>query len=362
MKNITKVLIVILILITPSLTYSQDDCKKMITKNETDKIKNQKTVETKWIAYNRNLTTSQTIHFELFSNFILVWFSSTEEYAIDKGNELGILFENEESILLKFEKSNTIKTFGNAKIYENYVYLNSRKDIEKFNNLKIVKVRQYSMDKDFDVKDNKSLEIKNSFNCLMSEIDTNNLNIDTNDNSENNINNDLSESNLLDTAEYTFRETLWGMSIDEVIKKEGEPDVKDATMLIYNDKYIGKKHCSIGFVFSDNKLVRAKYLFDEKHSNKNLYLDDFEDISKLLVMKYGKSHNEGEVWKNELFKDDEDSYGLAVSKGDLILYQKWRLKRTNIVHIMDGDNFKTIHEIEYSSTLIEESNEDYKDF
>lgn len=29
---------------------------------------------------------------------------------------------------------------------------------------------------------------------------------------------------------------------------------------------------------------------------------------------------------------------------------------------MGGDNFETIHEVEYSSTLVEETNEDYKDF
>lgn len=325
MKNISKILIGILLLITTSPVYSQDDCKKMIAKNEVDKIKNQRIVETKWIAYNRNLKNSQTIHFELFNNIIIVWFSSTEGYSINKGNELGVLFENEESILFKFEKLNTIKSFGNAKVYENYSYLNSIKDIEKFNNLKIVKVRQYSMEKDFDVNDNKSLEIRSSFNCLMSEIDRDSISVIDNHKTINN--NILFDTNLVDTSQYTFRKTFWGMSIDEVIQNEGEPEVKDATMLVYKDKYIGKKHCSIGFVFSDNKLVRAKYLFDEKHSNDNLFLDDFNDISKLLEMKNGKSHNEGKVWKNELYKGDEDNYGMAVSKGDLILYQKWRFKK-----------------------------------
>lgn len=355
-----KVLLVVMF--TPIFLLAQKDCKKSFISNEYDEIKKEKKIYTKSTGYSVKFNSAQGISFSSFNNLLTIWLSSSESYALKENSEIGILLDNGTSLLIKFESEAIRRTIASSVVYTNYYFLKNQKEIDNLLENNINSIKQYSGNRSFEVDKKKALKIKERLNCLVSEIGYNNLLTveKTTDTTSKDYTHPLTSS-YTDTSQYTFRETTWGMSMNEVIEKEGNPTTKKVDILMYKNQSIGGKTCTIGYVFSNNKLVRAKYLFEEKHTTKNLYLFDYSDISAILSKKYGASNKEKIVWRNDLYKNNTDDYGMAVAVGHLVKYEKWNLDRTTIIHVINGDNYQINHEVEYSSNQIEETKNDYFD-
>lgn len=147
---------------------------------------------------------------------------------------------------------------------------------------------------------------------------------------------------------FSFRKTNWGMSKVEVKKTETGKILKDDNVLGYEAKVAGLDTL-IAYIFVDDKLVRAKYIFTEKHSNKTDYINDYSSIQKILNKKYGKSAGDETYWKNDLYKDDYQDWGMALAVGHLTKYSNWKVSDTEVWLSINGDNYKISHSVEYSS-------------
>jgi hypothetical protein len=85
-----------------------------------------------------------------------------------------------------------------------------------------------------------------------------------------------------------FRLAVWGMTSAEVVRLEGaEPKTKTKTndgldSLIYIGK-AGNLDCGYAYYFAEDKLVRGRYIFTAKHSNKNQYLEDYASVKESLL-------------------------------------------------------------------------------
>jgi hypothetical protein len=147
-----------------------------------------------------------------------------------------------------------------------------------------------------------------------------------------------------------FRKVFWGMSRDQV--KALEPSKlsseKEGTLIYHADlPEFGK--VVIGYSFAEGKLVIAVYVSEEKHTNANLYIDDYDKIKGILTAKYGKPDADELLWKNELFKDQPDHWGMAVSAGHLLYQARWKTKTTEILEKLQGDNYDVNLLVKYSS-------------
>lgn len=152
----------------------------------------------------------------------------------------------------------------------------------------------------------------------------------------------------------TFRQTYWGMYKEQVIALEGTPVVNEKDILLYDDQQIANQFdVQIGYVFVNNKLVRSKYLLANEHTNDNKYIEDFLNVTELLEKKYGNAIEKEKLWSNDLYKNNIDNYGMAVSVGHLTIYYKWRTKDTDIIAKISGDNYSIVNQIEYKSRLLE---------
>jgi len=105
--------------------------------------------------------------------------------------------------------------------------------------------------------------------------------------------------------------------------------------------------CNILYIFTNNTLTRTKYWFIAEHSNENDYISDYNKIQKLLKNKYGEPEEDQEYWKNNLYKDDYDQWGLAISIGHLVYYCEWDSPETIVQHGLYGENYSISHAIEY---------------
>lgn len=158
-----------------------------------------------------------------------------------------------------------------------------------------------------------------------------------------------------------FRQTLWGMNKEQVKKVESSKFFKEDKLngamkgldsLLYQDN-IGGLDALFCYYFAENQLTRARYLFIESHTNKNLYISDFEMVKSQLSQKYGKPYTDNIIWLNNLYKDDPDEYGLAISVGHLQYVAEWSLDETYIQLLLKGDNYKIIFWAEYTGKAFE---------
>jgi len=158
---------------------------------------------------------------------------------------------------------------------------------------------------------------------------------------------------------FDFRRARWGMTKTQVLKTETAKLMMDTTirgvdLLIYTGEVAGF-NCNIGYIFAEGKLVRGKYMFTHSHSNKNDYILDFNKLKEILTKKYGKPIEDKRLWKNDLYRDDPQYWGFAISLGHLIYLATWETPATDttdttiITLLLNGENFEIMFCIEYLS-------------
>ena len=164
--------------------------------------------------------------------------------------------------------------------------------------------------------------------------------------------------NICMGSDFNFRKTKWGMSKNEVLKSEKiKPTCNSCyksqmhdDILLYSSKLLAK-NVTIEYGFINGQLVAASYMLAEKHTNKNDYISDLKQFKKALINKYGKPDKDVMRWKNDLYKDRPQDWGLAVSVGHLGYLSEWFEPKTDIHLYLNGDNFKVICGIWYESVL-----------
>jgi hypothetical protein len=160
---------------------------------------------------------------------------------------------------------------------------------------------------------------------------------------------------------YDFRKTTWGQTKKEVEQTETLiPIHSDDKVIMYKETLLGFPTI-VGYVFNQNRLVRGAYSFSQSHTNKNDYISDFEKIKFTLSKKYGFPQSDIKNWKNSLYKNDPEQFGLAISIGHLEYVSKWETERTLIFLVLKGDNYKITFQLFYDSKNIEIKEQDESD-
>lgn len=150
-------------------------------------------------------------------------------------------------------------------------------------------------------------------------------------------------------AQNNFRDTEWGMSAEKVKQSEdGDPALENEESIGYFGS-VASLDVIIAYYFVENKLYKGAYIFNEDHTNKNLYLEDYLEIKEILTEKYGEPLRSEVEWNDDLYKDDVSEYGLAVSIGHLKMFSIWSLDDIVIEHRIEGDNYEIRHNVVYTS-------------
>jgi hypothetical protein len=177
-----------------------------------------------------------------------------------------------------------------------------------------------------------------------------------------------------------FRKASWGMTRAQVLATETtQPsETRESTgeiIVRYDSMRLGGLTCRVVYIFANDKLVRAKYVFDAQHSEPNDFIRDFRAIEPLLHDKYGKPVSERAFWSDDALQDEPKSYleqdrasstdilpsdkfaGPSISAGHLKLYTRWRGGRTKISHGLTGgstgEDSRITHQIEFLSVELE---------
>lgn len=151
------------------------------------------------------------------------------------------------------------------------------------------------------------------------------------------------------TPKSTFRNTCWGMTRKRVKKAEtNELFHEEDHYLLYRGK-IADLDCCIIYGLVEDRLVRARYVITEEHPNRNDYISDHETIKEALTVKYGEPADDQVVWSADLYKEDDDDWGVSVSLGHLVFGCDWSTNSTDILLMLCGENYEISFVVEYSS-------------
>jgi hypothetical protein len=164
------------------------------------------------------------------------------------------------------------------------------------------------------------------------------------------------ESEPIPTSKHGLRHTLWGMSKEEVRKNENMEFVSEhkgdggsvgLEIIMYKSK-INSLNFMVGYFFANNRLTRARYIMSNEHTNYNSYIADYYDMKNAISTQYGPSPTlDDPIWADDLYKDNPDAYGMAVSTGHLRYASLWETQETSIQLLLKGDNYKIDLLIDY---------------
>lgn len=180
-----------------------------------------------------------------------------------------------------------------------------------------------------------------------------------------------------------FRQAAWGMTRAQVLATEAaQPsEIRESNgevLVRYDSLELGTLACRAVYIFANDKLVRAKYLFDAEHADPNDFIRDFRIIGPLLREKYGKPVSERAFWSDDSLQDEPKSYleqdrasstdilpsdkyaGLSIAAGHLKLYTRWQGERTRISHGLTGEDTRITHQVEFLSVELERLENDVR--
>jgi len=149
-----------------------------------------------------------------------------------------------------------------------------------------------------------------------------------------------------------FRKATWGMPRAKVkLTEADDPISEDDSAVIYSRKIAGMD-ALMGYVFVDDKLIKAKYMFQQPHSDSNAYITDYNNLKKALEKKYGKAKAERVVWSNDLYTKITAEWGKALELGYVTFISYWETKNAGISLSLKGENYKIDLWLEYKSKAL----------
>jgi hypothetical protein len=162
---------------------------------------------------------------------------------------------------------------------------------------------------------------------------------------------DLAQENeMLGTKD--FRNATWGMSKVEVKStEEDKPSDEIDSAMIYSRQILGMNALT-GYLFAEDKLVRAKYMFHQQRGSTNDYIDDYNNLKKVLLKKYGKAKSDKTTWIKDVYKNSPADWGYALDHGYVTYLSYWETKNTRITLSLQGENYKINLWLEYKSRAL----------
>ena len=153
-------------------------------------------------------------------------------------------------------------------------------------------------------------------------------------------------------ADGAFGAIPWGSARKSVMKTTGvEPGYLGGQLTGRETGLLGLDFLTF-YYFSDDKLVRGRYVLSGEHSNQNDFIQDYQEIKAALETKYGPPETDEIIWRNEGYRDDANQYGYAISLGQLTYKADWEGEDTDITLQLSGDNYKITVFLEYTSNAL----------
>lgn len=153
-----------------------------------------------------------------------------------------------------------------------------------------------------------------------------------------------------------FRNMNWGMTQKQVQSKERNKyaGMMGDNILIYEGK-LNNIQCSIMYEFSDDYLIKGRYIFNKQFVNKSNFWDIYKNFKNLLSQRYGEpGTDDNKTWLNDAYKNSAQDKWLAISMGYMTITSQWQSDTSIITLFLHGENFETVMELSYEQAQQQE--------
>lgn len=122
--------------------------------------------------------------------------------------------------------------------------------------------------------------------------------------------------------EKDFRVANWGDSKEKIINLEGRTNMlNDRDLYCFEDR-LGELKSKIVYKFTNNRLIWAKYMFDD--IKEDLILYHYQRLEQMLDEKYGIAQYDGTYWKDSKYEEEyKDKEIDAIKYKYLEKYKCW---------------------------------------
>ena len=148
-----------------------------------------------------------------------------------------------------------------------------------------------------------------------------------------------------------FRLPLWGEN-EAAVRQEGgivaeQTPQEGMKALFVNDRMAGLDAFAI-YLLTEDRLVRTKLYFAQKHWREEAFLDDFARVEEALRRRYGQPLKSEEIWR-EGTAADRGNLGRMIAVGQVVLMSRWEEGDTLVTHLLRGGDLNITHEVVYAS-------------
>lgn len=151
-----------------------------------------------------------------------------------------------------------------------------------------------------------------------------------------------------------FRKANWSMTMAEVKNlHQGEIPANQRQAMVNYDGKLAGLDVLIFYRFDElGELFQAGYESNADHSDRNRYIDEYNQLNSLLRKRYPESEPPMQVWNNRLFENKPDNWGRAVALGHLIYRWSYETGETRIRHELSNDKRRNItHVLTYEAVV-----------
>ena len=150
--------------------------------------------------------------------------------------------------------------------------------------------------------------------------------------------------------DYSFRNSRWGMTAEEVTASEKTlvPVEIDENTIKYKTQLLGK-NVELSYLFTQNKLIGSFYKLNDNYLNSSHFLRTYKRFKQALTRKYGQPKKDRTKWLNNTFRNVSHKKGLALSLGHTEYSANWETPSTGISLSLKEENYYVLCVIEYRS-------------
>lgn len=149
-----------------------------------------------------------------------------------------------------------------------------------------------------------------------------------------------------------FRDCSWGDSPAVIYGMHDEEPIHASDELIVFAGALSGYACSICYDFVMSQLYSGRYVFSDIFVENQRYIGFFETFKDQLSKKYGAPLRDEYIWIDDLYRDEPDEWGDAISHEGLVLLANWDLGETTIDLICNASEYDIKVTIQYESTRL----------
>ena len=160
-----------------------------------------------------------------------------------------------------------------------------------------------------------------------------------------------------------FRNAHWGMTMAEVKNlHQGEIPANQRQAMVNYDGKLAGLDVLIFYRFDElGELFQAGYEASAEHSDRNKYVEEFNQLNRLLRKRYTESEAPMQIWNNRLFENNQDNRGRAVASGHLVYKWSYEAGNTRIRHELSNDKRRRIAHILTYEAIVDAADTDILD-